>query len=298
MIELPEAAVIAGQQTREQFLARYGHLRPGTFDIISPRYDQREELFRNSQAAAQPSAHEVRPFQLTPEEHAAFTHLLAEARWPLSPEALLEYAGQAIVGREHAKFVFTRNLSDAIESIAEWGERIGLTREDLACLTLRDLEETLTAPVTRDRETHFHELAQARHTYAREMRGLRLGYIIRDVHDLYVVPQHRGAANYVTTRSLEGCPVLLDNRMTGQTDLFGQLVCIESADPGFDWIFTKGIAGLITKFGGANSHMTIRCAELGIPAAIGVGESVFDRLVSAGRVELRCGEKVVRPVSG
>jgi glutamine kinase len=292
------ATVIAGRLTREQFLARYGHLRPGTFDIISPRYDQREELFRDSQAAAQAPAPGAGPFQLAPDEHAAFTGLLTEARLPLSPEALLDYAGQAIVGREQAKFVFTRHLSDALESIAEWGEHIGLTREDLAFLTLRDLEETLTAPVTRDRETHFHELAQSRRTYAREMRGLRLGYIVRDVHDLYVVPQHRGAANYVTTRSLEGRPALLDNRMTGPTDLFGQIVCIESADPGFDWIFTKGIAGLITKFGGANSHMTIRCAELGIPAAIGVGESVFERLVNASQVELRCGEKLVRPVSG
>ncbi len=85
--------------------------------------------------------------------------------------------------------------------------------------------------------------------------------------------------------------------MTGAADLFGKLVCIECADPGFDWIFTKGIGGLVTKFGGANSHMTIRCAELGIPAAIGVGESLFERLASAGRVELRCSEKLVRPVS-
>ena len=109
-------------------------------------------------------------------------------------------------------------------------------------------------------------------------------------------PQHRGAANFVTSKSLEGAPIRLTNRMTGAADLFGRLVCIECADPGFDWIFTKGIAGLITKFGGANSHMTIRCAELGIPAAIGVGESLFERLASAKAVELRCGEKIARPV--
>ena len=129
------------------------------------------------------------------------------------------------------------------------------------------------------------------------MRGLQLGYIIRGGQDLYVVPQHRGAANFVTSKRLDAQPVRLTNRMTGATDLFGKLVCIECADPGFDWIFTKGLAGLITKFGGANSHMTIRCAELGIPAAIGVGESLFERVASASAVELRCGEKIVRPVS-
>lgn len=293
------AEVATGEASKGGFLRRYGHLRPGTFDILSPRYDQREELFRDSVVeTARGPRQEGAPFTLSPAEHEGFSRLMRESGLPGDPDRLFAYAARAITGREHVKFIFTRPLSDAIESIAEWGEHIGLTREDLAFLTLSDLSDTLTSPVTRDRETHFQELAQSRRTQAREMRGLRLGYIIRGAQDLYVIPQHRGAANFVTSKRLEGIPVRISNRMTGTADLFGRLVCIECADPGFDWIFTKGIAGLITKFGGANSHMTIRCAELGIPAAIGVGETLFDRLASANRVELRCGEKIVRPVTG
>ena len=33
------------------------------------------------------------------------------------------------------------------------------------------------------------------------------------------------------------------------------------------YIFTKKINGLITEFGGPNSHMSIRCNELQVPAA-------------------------------
>ena len=62
-----------------------------------------------------------------------------------------------------------------------------------------------------------------------------------------------------------------------------KIICIEGADPGYDWVFTKNIAGLITKFGGANSHMAIRSAEYGIPAAIGCGEQTFDRIIAAKR---------------
>ena len=47
----------------------------------------------------------------------------------------------------------------------------------------------------------------------------------------------------------------------------------------FDWIFTFKIKGLITKFGGAASHMAIRCAEFQIPAAIGCGEIIFNELL-------------------
>ena len=66
------------------------------------------------------------------------------------------------------------------------------------------------------------------------------------------------------------------------------IVVIENADPGFDWIFTKNPAGLITKYGGVASHMSIRCAEMGLPAAIGCGESFFNRLLSSSKIQLDC----------
>ena len=53
---------------------------------------------------------------------------------------------------------------------------------------------------------------------------------------------------------------------------------MERADPGFDWIFSKDIKGLVTKYGGSNSHMAIRCAEFNIPAAIGCGDQIYDRV--------------------
>ena len=57
-------------------------------------------------------------------------------------------------------------------------------------------------------------------------------------------------------------------------------ICIENADPGFDFIFNYSFACLITCYGGANSHMAIRCAELGIPAIIGIGPSKYQSLKS------------------
>ena len=53
---------------------------------------------------------------------------------------------------------------------------------------------------------------------------------------------------------------------------------IENADPGFDFLFSYKIDGLITKYGGSNSHMAIRCMELGLPALIGVGDKIYNDL--------------------
>ena len=89
----------------------------------------------------------------------------------------------------------------------------------------------------------------------------------------------------------------MDSLASTSSDLFGKVVCIENADQGYDWIFAKGIKGLVTKFGGANSHMAIRCAEFGLPAAIGCGEQTFERLVAARQIELNAGEKVLRPIN-
>ena len=67
---------------------------------------------------------------------------------------------------------------------------------------------------------------------------------------------------------------------------------IENGDPGYDWVFTKNPIGLITKYGGVASHMSIRCAELGIPAAIGCG-TIFDKLNDKDYITLNCKSKKI-----
>ena len=39
-------------------------------------------------------------------------------------------------------------------------------------------------------------------------------------------------------------------------------------------------------YGGSNSHMAIRSSELGIPAAIGVGITIYEKLQKANAVYL------------
>jgi len=78
--------------------------------------------------------------------------------------------------------------------------------------------------------------------------------------------------------------------------LEGKIILIESADPGFDWIFTRNIAGIITCFGGANSHMAVRANEIDIPAAIGVGEEMFGLYSSSEFIHLDCTKKLIEVI--
>ena len=42
-----------------------------------------------------------------------------------------------------------------------------------------------------------------------------------------------------------------------------------------------------------NSHMSIRCHELNIPAAIGLGDESFEKLINQKRIILNCKEKKI-----
>lgn len=290
------AQVCADARTLPAFVAKFGHLRPGTYDITSLRYDERHDLFAAASVELSPGDSQQAAFQLLPEERQALQRLLDEQDWPLSAEHLLGYASQAIQAREYAKLVFTRDLSDALQLLVSWGAEVGLAREDLSFLDIHPLLDSLTAPLMDDTDRVLLESAsQARRSYEQGI-SLKLGHLISAVDDVFVAPLHRSLPNFITRQNIEAAGMELRQHTPASAPLKGKIVCIENADPGYDWVFTRGIAGLVTQYGGANSHMAIRCAEFGIPAAIGCGEQLFNRILRSPRIALNCRDKTLNPV--
>ena len=71
---------------------------------------------------------------------------------------------------------------------------------------------------------------------------------------------------------------------------------IKNADPGYDWIFSHPINGLITLYGGVASHMAIRCAEFNMPAAIGCGNLLYNKIKSSKKIILDCKNKKISKI--
>jgi phosphoenolpyruvate-protein kinase (PTS system EI component) len=91
--------------------------------------------------------------------------------------------------------------------------------------------------------------------------------------------------------------MLESEKTPSSTDEYsGKIILISQADPGYDWLFGHHISGLVTMYGGANSHMAIRAAEFGLPAAIGVGEKLYKKLTHAKTVELDCGSRRIEVI--
>ena len=108
------------------------------------------------------------------------------------------------------------------------------------------------------------------------------------------MPFQVSTPNFITNKNTTAPILMLNSRIDVDVSLLrNKIILIENADPGFDWIFAQNIGGLITKYGGANSHMAIRCAEFGIPAAIGCGEQRFEAIRKSNRVFLDCASGLI-----
>ncbi len=266
---------------------QYGHLRPGAYDIRSERYDQRPELYLNWNTGAGETEPALELFHPSDGQLMAIDRLLADAGYEYDAARLLDYIARAVQSREWAKFNFMKAVSALLEMIAEWGATQDLTRDDLSYLSIEAIIENRSTLDLRD------EIDAGRRAHS-VTRAIRLPHLIAEASDIDVIRLPLGRPNFITGLSVAGSPLVLSGDTSA--DIGGKIVLIESADPGFDWIFAHSIAGLITKYGGANSHMAIRSAEFGLPAAIGCGTRLFDLLAHATAIELDCAARIVRPV--
>lgn len=289
------SGLASGEVQGTAFLEKYGHLRPGTYEIQSLRYDRNQKLMESLAKAG--AVKRLRPsFSFSGEVLRAVDALLGESCPGLGAKAFFGYAAEAIKAREYAKFIFTRALSDALEILALWGEGQGLSREEVSHLNIRDILDTMVCAPGPTADGRLRELADEGRENHRLGSAVYLPYLVVSEADVVIAPLLVSRPNFVTAKSARGERVMLDGDEPGGIDLSGKIVVIETADPGFDWIFAQPIKGLITKFGGANSHMTIRCAEFGLPAAIGCGEQIFNRVRENHWVELDCAARRIVPL--
>ena len=222
-------------------------------------------------------------FALSIEQLRRIEQLLKEHELDIDVLSLIEFIKAGIEGREYAKFVFTRSLSDALSLIRQLGADHGLSAEDCAFLNY-DAIRTLYSESAPVREVLLESVAHGRERHSLT-RNLVLPPIIASPDEVFAFHLPPSQPNFITRKSVTA-PVASVN--DPPESFAGRILFVPSADPGFDWIFTRDISGFVTQFGGANSHMAIRAGELGIPAVIGAGEALFQRWQTARKLCLDC----------
>ena len=273
----------------EQFVDKYGHLRPGTYELTSPAYaDQPEEYLRPIvETASKPEPHPDPVDVWDAQTKAAIEDELADIGLSADADQFVEFLVDAIEGREHSKFIFSRNLSDTLDCLAEFGKEHGFTREDLSSVPINAfITLTLDRPAA-DVESWLADRVREGREHHAMTQSVELPPLLFDERDFLVFERPSREPNFVTNETVRADVIELDDEAE-TTNLDGKLVLIPQADPGYDWVFGHDIAGLITMYGGANSHMAVRAAEFSLPAAIGVGENRYEQLRRADVIELNC----------
>lgn len=290
--------VLKGLNSKEDFLKEYGHLRPGSYDISSYSYDERPEYYfptdfkviadQDEQLTAGKNS-----FSFNDKTLKAIRLEIDRMGMKISVEQLLTFIKEATAGREYAKFQFTKNLDAVLKLIAKWGSEFGFNREDMANLFIEDILRLNKFTIARESVLYLKQKIQEGKNWHEESNKIETPQFITSPDALDVIVHNKAEPNYVTSKTITAQICNL-NEVVDKSELEGKIVLTEGADPGYDWIFLHPIKGLITKYGGAASHMTIRCAEFGLPAAIGCGEEWYDRLKSANNVELNCANKQIK----
>ena len=237
-----------GKKTLEGFLDVYGHIRAGNYNLLSSNLKNNlnftESLINNSE---QPLEDNILPKDIYTNIEEYFT--INEI--PLEASAWIDMFQEGISTRENSKFYYTKGIDGILNEIGE------KNTSDRELFDLLDIE--------------FNE----ENTSDMRLKNVLMPDLITSNEDFYFYEEMSKNGNYIGQGTVIGDVLLIDNEANRPNNLENKIVVIPAADPGWDWIFNYKIKSLVTKYGGPNSHMAIRCAEHNIPAILGVGENNF-----------------------
>ena len=274
-----------GKMSKDDFLEIYGHVRPGTYDILSKRYDEAFEEYFGDRSFLEIEENK-KVFLLSQEQLSNIQLELDENGLCITADELMTFIKESIEGREYLKFVFTKSVSKILELVTELGKRVGISKEDMAYLDVTVIKQLYVDLYTGDIRTIFEENIRDNKVQYRSAMQIKLPSIIVRPEDIYSFYLLNEEPNFITLKTIISDVVIFEN--SDEKRIEGNVIFIRAADPGYDFLFSKKIGGLVTQFGGASSHMAIRCAELGIPAVIGVGEQNYLQWSSYKKIAIDC----------
>lgn len=276
----------AGKMSRNDFNKKYGHLRSGTYDIRTDSYNQM--VFR-------PAIGHTKPAKVKMQSNGLGTNMLDKALKSIGlnidANEFNHFLISSIEGREYFKFEFTKSLSLVLDLIQNIGKLLDIDRKKLSWISVEDLKKCKNLGEEQIREILNKSIIDNK-LYYDKYSNIILPDVILKESGVSVIPVNEARPNFITSKKVEGEVVNLE--LETDEDLMDKIVMIPKADPGYEWIFTKGIKGFITKYGGMASHMAIRCAEFEIPAAIGCGEKIYDYASKINYMELDCANGIIK----
>jgi len=120
---------VAGKVSKKNFIEKYGHLRNGSYDIITQRYDQLEFIKSPYHSEEVKNTEDIKKSFSSLHKEKLDKTLEASPFSSISSRDFLHFIKSTIEERERFKFEFTKSLSLALELLAKAGEMLGFSKE-------------------------------------------------------------------------------------------------------------------------------------------------------------------------
>ena len=278
------------KKNKVEFLKRYGHLRPNSYEITNPNY---KRGFKNYFENINSNYAKKQTFNFSKFQLRKINLLLKKNNFKhIDAEKLIHFIKNSIYEREASKLFFTKIIDQIFVEIKNLSKRINLNNSDLSFLSIKELLNLYEKFTNKDIIIGIKEnIKKNKKNYYFDIK-FNLPNILINPDDIFNYSEERAAPTFITSKTINS-KIFYLKKINNKFDLKNKIICIKNADPGYDFIFNHNIEGLITAFGGPNSHMSIRCNEFNIPAVIGVGEKRFNQLIKKKNIYLNCEKKIL-----
>ena len=280
---------------KKKFLLDYGHLRPLTYSIASKNYKEGFHHYFSNKTLNTTSVLK-KDFKISNKLNNKISNIFKKEKLAVNFKEFIKLLQKSIEYREYSKFIFSKSINSVFENLIKFTEKLNINREDLEYISIKKILDSYSVLETEKLAlTLKREIKNNKKSYE-ILRQIKFPDFITTANDVYYHKIKTSRGNFITNKKISGNSIYL-REMNNLKMLNNKIVVIENADPGFDFIFSYQIKGLITKYGGANSHMAIRCLELDIPAIIGIGQNGFDKICNSNFIEFDCEQKTFKIIN-
>ena len=269
--------------TKKKFCEKYGHLRPNTYDILSKNYKENYDYFFNKKLKNFQRSKKIK-FKFSEKSKLKIKKYLKTLDKKITLEEIINFVRKGIYYREYSKFIFTKSIDYIFQEIKFLSKRNKININKLSHINIKIIKELYYNLNNKSVKNILVNNINENYEDFKFNQLIKLPQIIINPNDVFYFKEKTGTPNFFGNKTIVSKIYFLDRN--NLNELEDKIICIRGADPGYDFIFNHKISGLITEYGGANSHMSIRCSELNISAAIGVGSIAFNNIIKSNKVYL------------
>lgn len=270
-----------GQMTTDQFVARYGETKVRPLDFSSPRL---QDCLANLMAKVKVLPSHPSSFAIPSDQQQRITQALKEDGLILDTKELFNFIRHSYEGWEKTKFLFEKGIGLIFKYVGELANQVGIACSDIPFLDISTLIDLHGKVDDRDLFEILNVNIQSNKQSVEVTRNCKWPTLITHPDNIFSFSEFFDRPTFVTDKKSKGR--LIQENELGSTKIDSPIVLIHSADQVSDVLLTQKIECLITARGGKSSALAQKCSDLGVLAAIGVGENEFNHYCSSEVLEV------------